>query len=601
MNKQEILLACKVEGTVIKLPSVQLERKLYQEVAKALELIGGKWKGGKVAGFEFPEDPTDLLAQIANGDSRNLKKEYQFFETPADIADWLVHLAEVKASHYILEPSAGQGAIIKAIQRVLPKKAVAYCELMPLNKCFIERIPKVVELSADFFDQDKTNSFDRIIANPPFSKNQDVDHVLKMYQCLKPGGRLVSIMSKHWQHCNNRKETEFRKWLVSVKAKTHTIPAGKFKSSGTMIETIAVVINKSLIVNPSPVPKAIVNSKSSNSKSMPTHSLPSAPRSMPLVCQAALKLEIYPPNARALVMQYFIHGGKINPDALQSLFGNKAGKSIESERKARFTWCSKTDGNSIDQIAHFLWEQNLNLDSDFNIETEEFRDAVEDIILSYNSPVQMAKDLMAQYNPEQEIPEDAESVETGHGTYPEPIVEEEPQKTPATKDEILEAILEYVAPYAEKWHNNHIKTIQFPYLAERLNVSVAELIEVYDNLSQARSPIQQKVPKTIPVTAPAAKPIVNSKSVNGKSPAPVPVPVQTRLIASLQIVRYTDKSVALIGDTRPLKDQLAALWGKYCPNLHIEGKTVKGWIFSAKREPQLKQLIASRKSLIVNL
>jgi hypothetical protein len=45
MTKEEVLQNCTVEGTVVKLPEGQLDRKLYQEVAKALELIGGKWKG----------------------------------------------------------------------------------------------------------------------------------------------------------------------------------------------------------------------------------------------------------------------------------------------------------------------------------------------------------------------------------------------------------------------------------------------------------------------------------------------------------------------------------------------------------------------------
>ena len=43
-TKEQVLQNCTVEGTVVKLPNVQLDRKLYQEVAKALELIGGKWK-----------------------------------------------------------------------------------------------------------------------------------------------------------------------------------------------------------------------------------------------------------------------------------------------------------------------------------------------------------------------------------------------------------------------------------------------------------------------------------------------------------------------------------------------------------------------------
>jgi len=47
MEYLKILQQCTVANNVVKLPEGQLDRKLYQEVAKALELIGGKWKGEK--------------------------------------------------------------------------------------------------------------------------------------------------------------------------------------------------------------------------------------------------------------------------------------------------------------------------------------------------------------------------------------------------------------------------------------------------------------------------------------------------------------------------------------------------------------------------
>jgi hypothetical protein len=62
---------------------------------------------------------------------------------------------------------------------------------------------------------------------------------------------------------------------------------------------------------------------------------------------------------------------------------------------------------------------------------------------------------------------------------------------------------------------------------------------------------------------------------------------------NLQLVRYSDRAIALIGDTKQIKDKLRELWGSYNPNLKINGQIVKGWVFSAKRESQLRQLIAS--------
>lgn len=258
-TKEQVLQNCTVDGTIVKLPNVQLERKLYQEVAKSLELIGGKWKGGKVFGFVFPHDPTDLLQQIANGEQRNLKKEFQFFATPADLAKELVELANIdNPDLLVLEPSGGQGAIIKEILNKEPGLIVHTYELMEINRTFLSKIKDCVILGDDFLDRNKrigqgTHTsggshgdlkFDRIVANPPFSKNQDIDHIREMYFRLRKGGRLVSVSSKHWNHSENRKEKEFKQWLKEVKAEIHEVEPGAFKESGTMIGTYIIVIDK---------------------------------------------------------------------------------------------------------------------------------------------------------------------------------------------------------------------------------------------------------------------------------------------------------------------------------------------------------------------
>lgn len=243
MNTIEILQQCTVDGNVVKLPSRQLERNEYLDVKKALELIGGKWKSGKVQGFVFAQDPTELLAQIATGEKRNLKKEFQFFETPASIADRLVELADINYNDTVLEPSAGQGAIVKAIHRAHPYRTVCGYELMAVNQTFLSKIERFELLGSDFL-KECTCQFDVIIANPPFSKNQDIDHIYKMFEYLYPGGRLVSIASIHWQFAGGKKETAFHKWLEKNNAEILPLEKGAFQESGTMIESCIIVIQK---------------------------------------------------------------------------------------------------------------------------------------------------------------------------------------------------------------------------------------------------------------------------------------------------------------------------------------------------------------------
>lgn len=244
MTKEQVLQDCQVEGMIVKLPSTQLDRNLYMDVAKSLQLIGGKWKGGKTQGFVFNEDPTELLEQIATGEKRNLKKEFQFFGTPDSLADRLVELAEININDRVLEPSAGQGEIIKAINRQYPKMDVECFELMPVNKIFLNKISTAILIGDDFLTVDEPLGFDKIVANPPFNKNQDIDHIRMMYSLLKQKGRLVSISSKHWQQSSNKKEVAFKNWLKEIKADIIEVDGGEFKESGTIIATVIIVINK---------------------------------------------------------------------------------------------------------------------------------------------------------------------------------------------------------------------------------------------------------------------------------------------------------------------------------------------------------------------
>lgn len=244
MTKEDILKKCTVEGLVVKLPPITLDRKLYLEVAKSLELIGGKWKGGKISGFIFKEDPSELLNQIATEKKIDLKKEYQFFGTPEKLADYLVEIAEISDDDEILEPSAGQGAIVNAINKVLPNTVVNCYELMKINQTILNKIPNVNLLGDDFLKA-RNNHFDKIIANPPFSKNQDIKHIYKMYECLSTGGRIVTVASTHWLHSTNKKEMEFKEWLDKVGGKIYDdIETGTFKESGTNISALIIVINK---------------------------------------------------------------------------------------------------------------------------------------------------------------------------------------------------------------------------------------------------------------------------------------------------------------------------------------------------------------------
>jgi hypothetical protein len=95
-----------------------------------------------------------------------------------------------------------------------------------------------------------------------------------------------------------------------------------------------------------------------------------------------------------VVLHHFAQGGKINSSAIQELFGNKRGKSVESEKRARISLLGK-DAPGIDELAHGMWEEAGQPDSPT---TQDFKDAIERVLGDFNSKSAMAKDLVERYD-----------------------------------------------------------------------------------------------------------------------------------------------------------------------------------------------------------
>lgn len=239
----KILDNCSVQDNTVFLPEGQLERKIYQDVNKCLESIGGKWNR-KAKGHIFESDPIELLENlILTGETTDLKKEYQYFPTPKNIALQMIELAEIKPGDVLLEPSAGQGHIVD----YFPKNNGAI--LVELNKDNV----KILEdkgyrvINRDFLECNYSK-IDKVVMNPPFhTKGQmqaDLIHILHAFESLKSNGILVSIVSQSPFFRENKKSVEFRKFLEDNNAQIIDLPEGIFKESGTMVRTKIIKIIK---------------------------------------------------------------------------------------------------------------------------------------------------------------------------------------------------------------------------------------------------------------------------------------------------------------------------------------------------------------------
>jgi hypothetical protein len=62
---------------------------------------------------------------------------------------------------------------------------------------------------------------------------------------------------------------------------------------------------------------------------------------------------------------------------------------------------------------------------------------------------------------------------------------------------------------------------------------------------------------------------------------------------SLEIVEYSEKAIAVFGDTRPIKDILKDLNGLFRANLTYKGERRAGWIYSKKQETKVREALAT--------
>ncbi|MCK9433735.1 MAG: RsmD family RNA methyltransferase [Candidatus Cloacimonetes bacterium] len=252
-----VLKECEIGADSVRLPARQLDRALYCQVKKVLEDQQGKWKGGKTQAFIFTRDPREALAEVLNtGKTESIQKKLQAFFTPEDIAKDLVALAEIEKGDVVLEPSAGEGALLREILATGLAGDVNACELDRHSYEVLcndkEFGSKVAIIQYDFLETDAQSfichskgneQFDKVIMNPPFAKGQDMKHILHAWGMLKPGGRLVAICSPLVRQGTTKLHQGFLKLFKD--AEWIEVEAGAFKKSGTTISTLIMVADKS--------------------------------------------------------------------------------------------------------------------------------------------------------------------------------------------------------------------------------------------------------------------------------------------------------------------------------------------------------------------
>lgn len=237
----------------------QLDRKLYQKVNKILVAAGGKWDR-KAKAHVFSKDPNEVLGlAVESGSITSKKQELQQFFTPPEVADELIAYLTWWPGLSVFEPSCGHGALLEALCR---NPSAIECSRIDALEIDEDTVQQAIELrrdpnsalrrfagtlrfsTGDFLslDPDEEPQYDRIIMNPPFTRGSDIRHVRHAFNFLSAEGELASIMAPSFQTSQTKEAKDLRSLLDELAYEIYPLPEGSFKSSGTNVSTVLLVV-----------------------------------------------------------------------------------------------------------------------------------------------------------------------------------------------------------------------------------------------------------------------------------------------------------------------------------------------------------------------
>ena len=208
------------------------DKKTLDELDELLAFIGAcKHQINQAVWYEFDYDAKDIISSLILKGVYPDFKSYQYYPTENELSELAFIEADVNENDECLEPSAGQGSIAK----YLPKKTTLCVEISDLNVDILKKkgFNTVHQDFLKWSDKNLSKKFDKIVMNPPFSKNRAVLHVKTALKHLKEQGKLVAIIPSTYKN----------KELVEGYNHTYSCEY-KEMFEGTQVSVVLVTIEK---------------------------------------------------------------------------------------------------------------------------------------------------------------------------------------------------------------------------------------------------------------------------------------------------------------------------------------------------------------------
>lgn len=139
-------------------------------------------------------------------------------ETSNFLITLLLHKLLFDKRGKVLEPSAGDGKLAEAL-----RKTGHTVECVELNHALagILQTKGFTTYNCDFLNENlllfPPKDYDYVVAVPPYKDNVDCLHIMKMYEHVRTGGRVISLTLPHWTTGFFQVQRDFRKWLSDKK------------------------------------------------------------------------------------------------------------------------------------------------------------------------------------------------------------------------------------------------------------------------------------------------------------------------------------------------------------------------------------------------
>lgn len=217
-----------------------LSRPLYQKVNKVLLAASGKWDKKHKAHVFDGDGELAVRNMVATGYYTETKSLLNFFPTPMPLAVRMCQLAGLTLGDRVLEPSAGSGNLCRAVAAT--GASPFFVELDDQHQTALEDFDGWF---GDFMEFDNCGTlFNAVVMNPPFRNQQDMQHVLRAWEMVQPGGTLVAVVSPAYTYRMTKQADAFRAWLDQYVVEEQPLDPGTFKESGTLVATRLVVARK---------------------------------------------------------------------------------------------------------------------------------------------------------------------------------------------------------------------------------------------------------------------------------------------------------------------------------------------------------------------